>query len=141
MANKREAKPVSLTPDQRERLEDCWFVYGNHGPKTTPGNHQFIQSILEHGLDLRPLITNRTRKSEIPTKACEEAVDKILNQEDGAGEPTTRHRLLRLLSSPTEARPRLQLDPEVKEMLENMKRRQGERAGPPDAHDETPDAA
>lgn len=141
MGKRREAKPVTLTPEQRERLEDLWFVYGNHGRLTTPGNHTFIQTILEHGLDLRPLITKRTRKSEIPTKECEDAVDKILKHEDGAAEPTTRHRLLRLLQAPKETRPRLQLDQEVIEMLDAMKRRQGERTGAPDAHGETPDAA
>lgn len=55
MDKRRQATPVMLTARQRERLERLWFVYGNHEPKTTSGNHQFIQGLLEHGLDLRRL--------------------------------------------------------------------------------------
>lgn len=64
MPRSRKATPVTLTPEQRERLERLWFHYGNYGPRTTPGNHQFIQGLLEHGVDVRPLFTKRTPKSE-----------------------------------------------------------------------------
>jgi hypothetical protein len=55
MAPRRKATPVTLTDWQRDHLERLWFYYGNYGPVTTPGNHQFIQGLLEYGLDLRPL--------------------------------------------------------------------------------------
>lgn len=55
-----------------------WFQFGNYGPKTTPGNHSFIQRILENGYDERPLYNKRTLKSELPTPECEDAVDQIL---------------------------------------------------------------
>lgn len=78
MPRRREAAPVELTPRQRARLEDLWFVFGNRGSKTTPGNHTFIQSFLEHGVDIRPLFTKRTPKYQKPTEECEAAVDKVL---------------------------------------------------------------
>lgn len=53
MAKRRIAARVTLTDAQRERLERLWFVYGNYGPKTTPGNHQFIQCLPEHGIKER----------------------------------------------------------------------------------------
>jgi len=62
MAKRRKAAEVTLTRWQRERLERLWFYYGNYGPKTTPGNHGFIQGILEHGVDVRPLRSARTPK-------------------------------------------------------------------------------
>ncbi len=85
MAKRRQPAPVSLTDRQRERLERLWFVYGNYGPKTTPGNHQFIQGLLEHGLDLRPLQTKRTAKRDRPTEECEAAVEAILSSHGGGG--------------------------------------------------------
>jgi hypothetical protein len=43
MRRKRQGPiPVELSQTQRERLENLWFVYGNHGPKTTMENHGFI---------------------------------------------------------------------------------------------------
>ena len=92
MAKRREAAPVALTDEQRKRLERLWFYYGNYGPRTTPGNHQFIQGILEHGLDLRPLQTKRTPKSEGLTLECEAAVEAVLaasggDAEEGASRP------------------------------------------------------
>lgn len=135
MAKAREAAPVTLTDAQRARIEDQWFVFGNYGPKTTPGNHAFIQAILEHGLDIRPLRTGRTRKSEIPTPECEAAVDRILGQPHAPHERPT----LCLVTTPTATRPRLRLDPEVISMLDSMKRRC--RNLTPDLQDDTPDAA
>lgn len=135
-AKTRAATPVTLTDAQRERLENQWFVYGNHGPKTTPGNHTFIQTILEHGLDIRPLRTTRTRKSEIPTPECEAAVDIILRQ------PHITHKrsTLRLVTTPAATRPRLTPDPDVTSMLDGMRRRHCGRLTH-DLQDDTPDAA
>ena len=67
---RREVKQVSLTEDSRRALERLWFVYGNHGPQTTPGNHQFIQGFLERGQDERDF--NRV------TEECLAAVDSVL---------------------------------------------------------------
>jgi hypothetical protein len=79
MAVKRQTKEILLTDTQRDRLERLWFVYGNHGPKRTPGNHTFIQGFLEHGLDLRDM------RGWEPTKECEAAVDAVLASDGGAG--------------------------------------------------------
>lgn len=141
MAKRRKATPVILNPGQRARLERLWFVYRNYGPKTTPGNHSFIQGILEQGLDLCPLITNRSRKSEIPTPECEAAVDEMLAQssttEGGDGRGAAG--LLRVVSS-TNTRESPYADAEFKAMLDDMKGRRldgGERfrdeGGTPDA--------
>jgi hypothetical protein len=123
MAKRRKAIPVALTRAKRERLERLWFVYGNYGPKTTPGNHQFIQGLLEHGLDLRPLQTKRTAKRDKPTDECVAAVEAVLSSEGGDEEDAPRFRLLRPVASPdggqTPARP----DPELKRMLDEMRRR------------------
>jgi hypothetical protein len=78
MAKRRKLTTVTLTPEQRERLERLWFYYGNYGPKTTSGNHSFIQRLLENGIDERSLYTKRTPKSEIPTAECEMAVESVL---------------------------------------------------------------
>ncbi len=74
MARRKDAIPVVLTKDQRRQLERLWFHYGNYGPKTTPGNHSFIQGFLEHDKDMRPL----RLKSYKPTPDCEAAVDAVL---------------------------------------------------------------
>jgi hypothetical protein len=121
MAKRRQAAPVSLTDRQRERLERLWFIYGNYGPKTTPGNHQFIQGLLEHGLDLRPLQTKRTAKRDRPTEECEAAVEAILSSNEG-GE-AERHAFLRLVPSPDPGRKTVTPDPELKRMLDEMRRR------------------
>ena len=71
---KRQAIPVNLTAEQREKLERLWFYYGNYGPRTTPGNHGFIQGLLEHSQDLRPL----GNKYSVPTAECAAAVDAVL---------------------------------------------------------------
>ena len=123
MAQRRKVTPVTLNPAQRERLERLWFYYGNYGPATTPGNHQFIQGLLEHGLDLRPLHTKRTPKSEKPTEECERAVEAVLAMGGGgAKEGDGRAGDLRLVPSPVE-RPRPETDPDLKAMLDDMKRR------------------
>ena len=112
-----------LTPEQRQRLERLWFIYGNYGPKTTPGNHGFIQGLLEQGLDLRPLITKRSRKSEIPTPECEAAVDEVLagGKTAGAADKTSGGGPLRVVSGAAEA-PRPSPDSEWKTTPEDAKR-------------------
>ena len=99
MVKSRKATPLTLTDSQRERLERLWFVFGNHGPKTTPGSHQFIQGLLEHGLDLRPLQTKRTAKKDRPTEECVAAVEAVLSSPDEE-EGAARFALLRLAPAP-----------------------------------------
>ena len=123
MAKRRQVAPVSLTDRQRERLERLWFYYGNYGPKTTPGNHQFIQGLLEHGLDLRPLQTKRTAKRDRPTAECEAAVEAILSSNDDNRGEAERPALLRLVPSPDAGRKTVTPDPELKRMLDEMRRR------------------
>jgi hypothetical protein len=123
MAKRRSATPVTLTSSQRERLEHLWFVYGNHGPKTTPGNHQFIQGLLEHGLDLRPLQTKRTAKRDVPTAECVAAVETVLSSTDSEEEGATYPPHLRLAPSPASESGRQTPDPELKKMLDEMRRR------------------
>jgi hypothetical protein len=124
MAKRRKATSVTLTDSQRERLERLWFYYGNYGPETTPGNHQFIQGLLEHGLDLRPLQTKRTPKSEKPTPECEAAVEAVLaTGGTGEGEGRGRAGVLRLVPAPSEAQKPSAPDPELKEILDDMRRR------------------
>jgi hypothetical protein len=124
MPKGRNAKPVTLTGSQRERLEHLWFVYGNHGPKTTPGNHGFIQGLLEHGLDLRPLQTRRTAKRDIPTEECVAAVEAALAApDDDADEGAARFGRLRLVPSHDAGHGKPEPDPELKRMLGEMWRR------------------
>ena len=123
MANRRTATRVTLTESQRDRLERLWFVYGNYGPKTMPGNHQFIQGLLEHGLDLRPLQTKRTSKRERPTEECEAAVEATLASPDAVDEGAARSALLRLVPSPDVERRAQAPDQELKKMLDEMRRR------------------
>lgn len=110
MAQRRKVIPVTLTQEQREKLERLWFVYGNHGPQMTNGNHSFIQGLLERGQDERPL----KQRGYIPTAECERAVDKVLSgdqepeEEDFAAE---RLRRFRLISGPGAPDP-VKLSPE-----------------------------
>jgi|SRR5947209_6325743 len=142
MAKRRKAEPVILSDGQRERLERLWFYYGNYGPQTTPGNHQFIQGLLEHGLDLRPLQTKRTPKSEMPTVECERAVEAILAaSSDGAGDVGGWPGGLRLVPSPDGARKASAPDPEMKELLDDIRHRYLQRRGPEGRHSGGEDAA
>jgi hypothetical protein len=84
MPKVRKVTQVTLTLEQRERLERLWFYYGNYGPKTTPGNHSFIQRLLENGVDERTLYTKRTPKSERPTIECERAVEATMAINSGS---------------------------------------------------------
>lgn len=124
MAKRSKAAPVALTDKQRERLERLWFYYGNYGPRTTPGNHQFIQGILEHGLDMRPLQTKRTPKSERPTPECESAVEAVLAASGDADEGASLPAFLKLVPSPGGERKPVAPDPELKSLLDEMRRRQ-----------------
>lgn len=63
-----------LTSDQQRQLEKLWFIYGNHGPKSTMPDHKFIQGFLEHGEDLREFYK--------PSKEVIEKVDLILRKEE-----------------------------------------------------------
>jgi hypothetical protein len=123
MARRRKAISVTLTGSQRERLERLWFYYGNYGPETTPGNHQFIQGLLEHGLDLRPLQTKRTARRDIPTAECVAAVEAVLTPTDGGEESPTHRALLRLVPPSAGERKPVTPDPELKKMLDEMRRR------------------
>jgi hypothetical protein len=129
MRKSRQATPVTITDAQRGRLEHLWFVYGNHGPKTTPGNHQFIQGLLEHGLDLRPLQTRRTAKRDVPTAECVAAVERVLASAASDEEDAARFRHLRLLSPPAGGRQPLTPDPELKRMIDEMRSRLLENGG------------
>jgi hypothetical protein len=143
MAKRRKVIPVTLTGEQRERLERLWFYFGNYGPETTPGNHSFIQRLLEDGYDERPLYTKRTPKSEIPTPECESAVEAVLAINRGIGssrESDGTKRGLRVISS-AEARNRPNTDPEMKAVLDEMNRRNRVRHARPEGEDDTPDAA
>lgn len=72
-----ERKRVQLTDEQRGRLENLWFVYGNHGPKATMENHGFIQGFLERDSDERDFYR--------PTPECLAAVDTVLGRgQEGA---------------------------------------------------------
>lgn len=141
MAKRRKAESVTLTAAQRGRLERLWFYYGNYGPATTPGNHQFIQGLLEHGVDVRPSFTSRTRQSERPTQECERAVDAVLEGAGGdaerapGGGPT-----LRLVESPEPSKAPAP-DPGLKEILDDLRRRSRVRRERPDRGPEAPDAA
>jgi hypothetical protein len=122
MAKRRKVKSVLLTPEQRDRLERLWFYYGNYGPKTTPANHNFIQRLLENGIDERSLHNKRTPKSEIPTPECVRAVEAILSMRSELWSPEGRVRAsgLRVVSNTEEPQP-LTADPEMKALLEDMK--------------------
>ena len=63
---------IELTEDQIEKLNDLWFIYGNHGKKHSMKDHKFIQGFIEHKEDLRNFYK--------PTEECIIEVDKILNQ-------------------------------------------------------------
>jgi hypothetical protein len=142
MAKRRKIKSVSLAPEQRDRLERLWFYYGNYGPKTTPGNHSFIQRLLENGIDERSLHNKRTPKSEIPTPECERAVEAILSMRSEPEPPDERVRAsgLRVVSNVDGHQP-LTTDPEMKAILDDMKRRYRVMHERLESERDTPDAA
>lgn len=142
MAKRRKVTTITLTAEQRERLEKLWFYFGNYGPKTTSGNHSFIQRLLENGIDERSTHTKRTPKSELPTPECEVAVEAVLAMQRGTGSGGERNGAggLRLISN-SEERGRADGDPELKTVIENMKRRSGILGVRLDGDDDTLDAA
>jgi len=142
MAKTRKIKAVSLAPEQRDRLERLWFYYGNYGPKTTPANHSFIQRLLENGIDERSLHNKRTPKSEIPTPECEQAVEAILSMRSEPESTNERIRAsgLRVVSNAEEHQP-LNVDPEMKAILADMKRRYPVMHTRLESESDTPDAA
>ena len=142
MAKRREAAPVALTDEQRERLERLWFYYGNYGPQTTPGNHSFIQRLLENGIDERPLYTKRTPKSEIPTPECEAAVEAILAMKRGfrSGSGDGKSGGLRVISNAEELNPS-GVDPEMKAVLDDIRRRYRVMHERLEGEGDTPEAA
>jgi hypothetical protein len=124
VTKRRTAKTVTITGEQRRRLERLWFYYGNYGPKSTPGNHSFIQGFLEHGIDTRSSHTRRTPKSEIPAPECEAAVEAVLAMKSGtvSGDEVAGQSGLRVISSASEHR-HSDPDPEMKIILGDMRRR------------------
>lgn len=143
MARSRKAVPVTLTAEQRARLERLWFIYGNYGPKSTPGNHSFIQRLIENGIDERPLNTKRTPKSQIPTPECEACVDKILSEPGHGSESDPRHPGRTLYIVPPSGKEQAQpsIDTELKTILRDMKLHQPGTRDRINSEDDTPDAA
>jgi hypothetical protein len=143
MAIRRKASPVTLTAEQRTRLERLWFIYGNYGPKSTPGNHSFIQRLIENGIDERPLNTKRTPKSQIPTPECEACVDKILSESGHGSESDSRPagRTLQIVRPSGKEQARLSIDPELQTLLRDMNLRQLGTRERLNSEDDTPDAA
>jgi hypothetical protein len=142
MAKRRKVTTVTLTLEQRERLERLWFYFGNYGPKTTPGNHSFIQRLLENGIDERSLCTKRTPKSDLPTRECEIAVEAILAMKSGSGSSGEHDEAgsFRLISNSDEQR-RAEDDPEMKALRDDMKRRYSVMRVRLEGDDDTLDAA
>ena len=79
MATPASIKLVQLTNAQRRRLEDLWFIYGNHGSKMNYQDHGFIQGFLEHGQDLR----GQRSPFYQPTPECVAAVERVLSEKGG----------------------------------------------------------
>jgi len=146
MADSRKVAPVTLTAEQRAQLERLWFYYGNYGPQTTPGNHSFIQRLIENGIDERPLYNKRTPKSQRPTPECEEAVDKILSgagrrRDDSGSAGSSGGRRLRIVRPSGKEQTLPSTDPDLKAILEEMNLRQGGMREGVSSEDDTPDAA
>ena len=78
---------------------------------------------MEHSLDLRPLQTKRTAKRDIPTEECVAAVEAVLSSTGGGDQEATRSVLLRLIPTPVAERKKQTHDPELKKILDEMRRR------------------
>jgi hypothetical protein len=143
MAIRRKAVPVTLTAEQRTLLERLWFIYGNYGPKSTPGNHSFIQRLIENGIDERPLNHKRTPKSQIPTPECEASVDKILSEPGHGSESDSRHvgRTLHIVPPSRKEQAQPSIDPELKTIMRDMNLRQLSARDRINSEDDSPDAA
>lgn len=126
MAERRKVTPVELTEEQRSRLENLWFVFGNRGQKTSPANHNFIQRLLENGYDERPLYTKRTPAKDRPTEECQRAVDEILSQTVEPATTAARGKgrgTLRLVENNVQP-VKFDASPDLKGMIEEMKLRE-----------------
>jgi hypothetical protein len=141
MAISRKAAPLTLTAEQRTRLERLWFIYGNYGPKSTPGNHSFIQRLIENGIDERPLNTKRTPKSQIPTPECEASVDKILSEPGHGSDARHAGRTLHIVPPSGKEQAQPSIDPELQTILRDMKLHQLGTRERLNREDDTPDAA
>jgi hypothetical protein len=141
MAIRRKAASVTLTAEQRTRLEHLWFIYGNYGPKSTPGNHSFIQRLIENGIDERPLNTKRTPKSQIPTPECEAFVDKILSEPGHGSDSRYIGRTLHIVPPSGKEQAQPSIDPEVRTILRDINLRQLGTRERLNSEDDTPDAA
>jgi hypothetical protein len=132
-----------LTAEQRARLERLWFIYGNYGPKSTPGNHSFIQRLIENGIDERPLNHKRTPKSQIPTPECEALVEQILSEPEHRSESASRHvgRTLHIVPPSSKEQAQPLINPELQTILRDTNLHQlGTREGL-HSEDDAPDAA
>jgi hypothetical protein len=143
MAIRRKAAPVTLTAEQRTRLERLWFIYGNYGPKSTPGNHSFIQRLIENGIDERPLNHKRTPKSQLPTSECEACVDQILSEPGHVSESDARHvsRTLHIVTPAGKQQAPPSIDPELQTILRDMNLHQLGTRERLNSEDDAPDAA
>lgn len=143
MAIRRKASPVTLTAEQRTRLERLWFIYGNYGPKSTPGNHSFIQRLIENAIDERPLNHKRTPKSQIPTPECEACVDQILSEPAHGSESDSRHVGHTLHVVPPSGKEQAQpfINPELQTILRDMNLCHPGARERLNSEDDSPDAA
>lgn len=73
-------KKIILSEEQRDKLSDLWFIFGNNGKKCNHGNHKFIQNILEHGEDNREFYKSSRIAGYEVTDECIKEVDNILKQ-------------------------------------------------------------
>jgi hypothetical protein len=82
-----------------------------------------IINLLEHGIDIRPLQTKRTAKRDVPIEECVAAVERVLASEGGGAGGAARLGPLRLVPSPAGERHPLTPDPELKLIIDEMRRR------------------
>lgn len=146
MAPRRKVLPVTLTSAQREKLERLWFLYGNHGPKTTQGNHALIHRLLQHRMDIRPL----RLKGYIPTAECEQAVDAVLSNNGKSAEEISgaaKEHKLKLISTPAQ-QPSLkgsnvseEKDSELKDLIRSLMKKSERNRLKPNQDDDMPPAA
>lgn len=92
----QDTYPVTLTPEQKSALRKLWWIYGNGGPKSTKGNHSFIQGLIEYNENRKTFYVNgiqNMRDNGVPeskigslaiTQECIDEVEKILNNPPAA---------------------------------------------------------
>jgi hypothetical protein len=146
MAPRRKVIPVTLTSAQREKLERLWFLYGNHGPKTTRGNHAFIQRLLQHGMDIRPL----SLKGYMPTAECEQTVEAVLSNNGKSAEEISgaaKEHKLKLISTPAQqhslkgSKASEGKDSELKDLIRSLMKKGERNRSKPNQDDDMPPAA